>query len=328
MASSLLLSIATVMSQDSPTPPESEALPPNQPDSESEATVAPGWLRSTSIAALRATIATLEDVVETLETPVSPALPPADRSFGRRAQFLWAQWLRQIRLRLPGTWNQALGDAVLSAILIGVLIFPIGLTTALITSFWQVTPIVAATPSTPAAPAASAPVASPATEYGPFPLSSPAPVPSPTPAPSPLPTPSPSPLPAPTPTPAPVPSPQVEPPTASEPLTPEESLRAAVQERLAQVGEAYTDRPLQVLQANFSQSRLVLKVEGWDGLARSVQTGLAQALLQTAEELDFTKLELQNAKGTLVARSPVVGAEMILFQRRSGEEVVGNGVME
>ncbi len=83
---------------------------------------------------------------------------------------------------------------------------------------------------------------------------------------------------------------------------------------------------IQSVQANFRSSRLTIKVgEGWYGLSQPQQNTLANEMLQRAKELDFSKLEITDAEGTLLARSPVVGPEMIILRRQVGEE--GDGVM-
>ncbi|HEY9655442.1 MAG TPA: hypothetical protein V6C50_08110, partial [Crinalium sp.] len=51
------------------------------------------------------------------------------------------------------------------------------------------------------------------------------------------------------------------------------------------------------------------------GLSRAQQDKLASELLRRSQDLDFLKLEMVDGAGTLLARSPIVGAEMILFKR-------------
>jgi ABC-type molybdenum transport system ATPase subunit/photorepair protein PhrA len=51
------------------------------------------------------------------------------------------------------------------------------------------------------------------------------------------------------------------------------------------------------------------------------QNKLADEMLKRAQELDFSKLEITDIQGTLLARSPVVGPNMIILQRAiSGRE--------
>jgi hypothetical protein len=60
---------------------------------------------------------------------------------------------------------------------------------------------------------------------------------------------------------------------------------------------------------------------GWYDLAPAQQDKLANDLLKRAKQLDFSKLELTSPDNTLLARSPVVGAEMIIMQRTSRASV-------
>jgi hypothetical protein len=63
---------------------------------------------------------------------------------------------------------------------------------------------------------------------------------------------------------------------------------------------------------------------GWYDLAPAQQDKLANDLLKRAKQLDFSKLELTSPDNTLLARSPVVGTEMIIMQRSSRASVDGS----
>jgi hypothetical protein len=51
-------------------------------------------------------------------------------------------------------------------------------------------------------------------------------------------------------------------------------------------------------------------------LKESQQDKLADEILRRSNELDFSKLEITDLKGTLLARSPVVGPNMVILKRQ------------
>lgn len=115
----------------------------------------------------------------------------------------------------------------------------------------------------------------------------------------------------------PVPQPQPE-------LTPEQRLIASIQEQVAEVTREYAEGLIQSIEANFQGSLLVVKVgDEWYNIAESRQNKLAAEMFARAKQLDFSKLDITDVKGSLVARSPVIGGEMIIVRRRvpvEGEE--------
>ena len=97
-------------------------------------------------------------------------------------------------------------------------------------------------------------------------------------------------------------------------LTPEQSLIAAIQEQVAQLTSQYEDNLVLTVQANFLSSNLRVNVsDDWYELKRSRQQKIADKMLDRSRKLDFKKLLIADAEGNTVARSPVVGREMLLF---------------
>lgn len=305
------------MSQDDPNRPAGSAplLEPSPPRSA-------GWLRATSIRLLRGTINALEQTVEQLE---DPDRRPAENLPRPR----WAKLVRRVRLRLPVSWQRALGDRALSGLLILVFLFPVAITANLIIQ--TVTPTTAAPPpaARPAAPMKPAPFPPERPMPGPFPPERPPAIgPTPTPTASvetqkpkdqrdrplygpPLPPPASAPKLGPGLTPSPAPTPSPEPPS------PSASLTTTIQTQLAQIADVYAVGLIQAIQPNFKQSRLGIQMQdGWFELARSQQDALANALLERAQDLNFSKLELIDAQNRQLARSPVVGDAMIMLQRQ------------
>ncbi|MEO8890227.1 MAG: hypothetical protein ABI417_01620 [Coleofasciculaceae cyanobacterium] len=109
---------------------------------------------------------------------------------------------------------------------------------------------------------------------------------------------------------------EVEVPPAPE-LTPEQSLIAGIQNQVAEITSKYGDGLIKSIEANFGDSRLVVKVgDGWYALKESGQNKLADEVLSRANELDFSKLEIVDLKGTLLARNPVIGPNMVILKRQ------------
>ena len=316
------------MSQDAPNPPEASAPVPDREGARS----AGDWLRLTSIRLLRGTIDTLEQTVEQLEASDRQLAASANLPLRTR----WQKLLRRVRLRLPLSWQWGLGDRLLSALLVLVFLFPVALTANLVSQILTPTAV-------PSQPIASQPAIPTKPTPAPFPPERPVPQPFPperppaaTPMPSPvLPLLAPNtdqnqpdrlpygpPLPPPVtivPKPAPVPVSTPSPPPAPSlpaPAPPLPSLTTTIQTQLAQVTDEYTVGLMQAIQPNFKQSRLVIQLQdGWFALERSQQDAIANALLQRAQALNFSKLEITDRQHRQLARSPVVGDEMIIFQR-------------
>ncbi len=101
------------------------------------------------------------------------------------------------------------------------------------------------------------------------------------------------------------------------PLTPEQSLIAGIQNQVSEITNRLGAGLVKSVQANFASSILTVKVaEDWYGLSAAEQNQLANQMWQEANSLDFSKLEIANLSGKLIARSPVVGSEMIILERR------------
>lgn len=202
----------------------------------------------------------------------------------QRVQVWWNVALKQFRIRLPESLNQKLSDRALSAIVAGVLVL----------LFWITSALLPDKPSTVASVPSSR-RASPANLSAPAKLS----------------------------------APQAEKPVKVSPppegieslspalgLTPEQSLIAAIQEQVAEVTNQYANSLIQSIQANFRESRLIVRVsEGWYELNPSRQDKLANEMLQRSEELAFNQLEITDSEEVLLARSPIVGSRMVILKR-------------
>ncbi|NJL61368.1 MAG: hypothetical protein HC903_05490 [Methylacidiphilales bacterium] len=100
------------------------------------------------------------------------------------------------------------------------------------------------------------------------------------------------------------------------PLTPEQILIAAIENKVGEVSKGAALGLVKSIQANFRNSSLIVIIMmDWYTLKKSQQDRLAADIFQRSQELDFSHLEIFDAHNKLVARNPVVGKEMIIFQR-------------
>lgn len=99
-------------------------------------------------------------------------------------------------------------------------------------------------------------------------------------------------------------------------LTPEQSLIAAIQTQVADITNRLGGGLVKSVQADFSIGLLTVQVaEDWYKLSDVEQNQLASQMWKEANSLDFSKLQIANLEGKLIARSPVVGSEMIILER-------------
>lgn len=272
----------------------------------------PSALQAQSVKLLRGIIQVSENAIARIESS-----PPVDatNNFAQVQQF-WSAILAPIRFLLPRNLSEKLSDLGLTGIIAGLLAVVVWTTTL----FSSPPPQIAIIPPEPV-PVVKTPEPEPTVAYPPE-LIAPIEESKPTEV---IPTPEIEVTPTPeievTPIPEevePIPVPKVE-------LTPEQSLIASIQEQITQEGDSasvpgnglrISDGLIQSVQANFAGGSLVIQVkDDWYNLGQSEQDKLAQKLLNEAQQLDFTHLEITSFQGDLLARSPVVGKNMIVFKR-------------
>lgn len=252
------------------------------------------------------------------------------RPYWRKVQVWWTNTLLKIRAILPESLNEKLSDRALTGAIAGILLLFLLIISGSSgkpkpTDIAVSSPPKATTPtrSTPA-PKVKMPERPKPGSQKPTPTSAIQPSPSPSLS-SPSPPAAPSPLPFPSPLPSlissapPSPPPPITPPSPPPPplkLTPEQKLIARIQDQVAEISNQYVSGLIQSVQANFRVSRLTVKVgDGWYELSEPQQDNLANEMLRRAQELNFSKLEITDPEATLLARSPVVGTEMVILQR-------------
>lgn len=300
------------MSQDPPTPPESDPQTPTPANSSPSVPPAPkpppSGFKALAIATLRSIIQLLEGVVETLEAePSSPSETPAQiriEGLGvERQPTVLSQILAPIRALLPPALNQTLSDWGLTGAIALIVVVITWTTTSVL---FPKPPEVAQFPP----PASSEVSEMPPTEFPPV-----SEVPTPAPELPPVKT-EPSPVTPPKEAPRPKKAPPVVEKNPPGPLTPEQTLIASIQSKVAQVTEN-ADIPIASIQANFGASELLVRIsDEWYNITASRQDKLASQIFERGKELDFRTVEIADSQGNLVARSPVVGTRMIIVKRQ------------
>ena len=100
-------------------------------------------------------------------------------------------------------------------------------------------------------------------------------------------------------------------------ISPEQAFIDAIQAQLTDITSQYPEDLIQTLQVDFTSDRLIVRLNPiWYGLDDQQQNQLADRMWLQARANHFTKLEVQDAQGNSIARSPVVGQHLIILQRR------------
>lgn len=268
-------------------------------------------LKAQTVKVLRGTIQVLEGVAVKLEEG-SPTTTP---SWLDKLQGGWSAVLVKIRSVLPSNLSSKLSNTALTGIIAGISIILVWTTSVLPGKSTEV-----AVP--PPSPQPSVPSPSPSITTSPEP-SVPSPSPNITAPPEPEPIPS---IPTPPELTSPaepqpievIPSPEPEPtPPPTVELTPEQTLIAAIENQVAGVSDRFAAGLIQSIQVDFAGSNLTLKLnDGWYNLEPSQQDNLAARMLEQSRELDFSRLEVTDPQGKLLARSPVVGKDMVILRRQ------------
>lgn len=282
--------------------PESQnsATPTEQVSTQTQGNTFSSVLKTQTIKFLRGTIGVLEKVVVKLEAQPGQTTQP---NWFDKLLIAWSGILAKIRSLLPQNLS-SLSDTALTSIIASISVILV----------WTTSSVLSGKPSDVVATAPPDIVSTPTIVTAPEPESTPSPTIVTAPEPEPTPTiPTPPELTAPA-QPQPVevtpePEPTVE-------LTPEQTLIAGIENQVALVSDRFANGLIQSIQANFEGSSLKLKVTNdWYNLKPSEQDKLATQMLERSKELDFTRLEITDSQGTLLARSPVVGEDMVIFRR-------------
>jgi chemotaxis protein histidine kinase CheA len=100
-------------------------------------------------------------------------------------------------------------------------------------------------------------------------------------------------------------------------FTPEQNLIAALTTKLKELAQDYPSEFIQDIQVNLTDNSLIVRVkDSWDELEESRQSSLGNEILQRSRAFSFNKLELQDKMGTLIARNPIIGDNLIMLQKQ------------
>ena len=111
--------------------------------------------------------------------------------------------------------------------------------------------------------------------------------------------------------------PNFSPAVAASAGSPEQAFIEAIQTQLSEITSQYPDDIIQTLQVDIARDRLVVQLNPiWYLISDDRQDRVTDKMWLQAKATHFTKLEIQDANGVSIARSPVVGQHMIILQRR------------
>ena len=98
-------------------------------------------------------------------------------------------------------------------------------------------------------------------------------------------------------------------------FTPEQNLVAALKTKIENLTKKYPSELIDLVEVDVPQNSLTVSMsDNWYELDEARQTKLAGEMLKQSRQLDFAKLKLQDSKGALVARNPVIGDRIIILQ--------------
>lgn len=97
-------------------------------------------------------------------------------------------------------------------------------------------------------------------------------------------------------------------------FTPEQNLVAALETKVSELVETYPQEYVREVRADLPASSLLVRVtDDWYGLDLEEKDNLGNEILERARDFRFQNLELRDDAGTLVARSPIVGENIIIL---------------
>jgi|GEM_PF-6282808 len=101
-------------------------------------------------------------------------------------------------------------------------------------------------------------------------------------------------------------------------LTPEQNLIAALSAKVLQLAEDYKEDIVLSIEPNIPNNVLIVRVtDDWYQLENTEQDEIVATMFTRSQDLEFRRLEITDQNDNLVARSPVIGQNMIIFRRAS-----------
>ena len=106
-------------------------------------------------------------------------------------------------------------------------------------------------------------------------------------------------------------------------FTPEQTLIAAIKSKVTKLTQEYPTELVESAKVDLLQNSLVVNVtDEWYQLSESRQNKMANEILKRSRQFNFHKLELKDDAGTLIARNPVIGDQIIILEnKKAGSEL-------
>lgn len=107
----------------------------------------------------------------------------------------------------------------------------------------------------------------------------------------------------------------LETPAAKLELTAEQKAIVAIEKQIKKIANTYEREAIAIIKPNFIADTLILELtEKWQKLERNEKEKITNKWLENSRELEFKKLEIINKKDVLVARSPVIGKNIVILE--------------
>lgn len=112
-------------------------------------------------------------------------------------------------------------------------------------------------------------------------------------------------------------TPNIEQPSKQpQPVAPDPDKIARLQNQITEITDQYSEGLLQSIRLNDRRHLLTVHLTNdWYRLSANQQNQLAEEMLKRSRKLKFDRLEFTDPEDSLVARSPVVGSEMLILER-------------
>ena len=106
-------------------------------------------------------------------------------------------------------------------------------------------------------------------------------------------------------------------------FTPEQTLIAAIKTKITKLTQDYPTELIESAKVDLPQNSLLVNVtDEWYQLSESRQNKMANEMLKRSRQFNFHKLELKDPAGTLIARNPVIGDQIIILEsKKAGLEL-------
>ncbi len=99
-------------------------------------------------------------------------------------------------------------------------------------------------------------------------------------------------------------------------LTPEENLIISIQNKINNLMTNHYETLVDKIEIDFPKNCLILFVNTeWYNLSAKEQDDWAEEIFAHVQTLNFLKLTIKNLENTILARSPVIGKKVVIFQR-------------